>query len=169
MNHILGHISLFLLQSLKLILALSIELQKYDAVVGDTTIIANRSKYVDFTLPYTESGVSMVVLVKKDDNTNIWIFLQPLTTDLWLASLAFFFFTGFVVWVVEHRINEEFRGPPSQQMGTIFYFAFSTLVFAHSKSSFFFPFHFEYVINLLIQCDDGTQRRGWKTTYQDLQ
>lgn len=107
--------------------------QKYDAVVGDTTIIANRSNYVDFTLPYTESGVSMVVLVKKDDNTNIWIFLQPLTTDLWLASLAFFFFTGFVVWVVEHRINEEFRGPPSQQMGTIFYFAFSTLVFAHKE------------------------------------
>ena len=30
-------------------------------MVGDTTILANRSLYVDFTLPYTESGVSMVV------------------------------------------------------------------------------------------------------------
>ncbi|URE08206.1 hypothetical protein MUK42_04415 [Musa troglodytarum] len=36
-------------------------MQKYDAVVGDVTIRANRSLYVDFTLPFTESGVSMVV------------------------------------------------------------------------------------------------------------
>lgn len=108
------------------------KLQRFDAVVGDTTIIANRSLYVDFTLPYTESGVSMVVPLKEDKGKNAWIFLKPLTTDLWLTSLAFFFFTGFIVWVFEHRINHEFRGPPSQQMGTIFYFAFSTLVFAHS-------------------------------------
>nr|POE85277.1 glutamate receptor 2.1 [Quercus suber] len=45
-----------------------IKIQKYDAVVGDTTIVSNRSLYVDFTLPYTESGVSMVVLVKVDDS-----------------------------------------------------------------------------------------------------
>lgn len=109
-----------------------LELQRFNAVVGDTTILANRSQYVDFTLPYTESGVSMVVPIKEDKIKNEWIFLKPLTTDLWLVSLAFFFFTGFVVWVIEHRINNEFRGPPSQQMGTIFYFAFSTLVFAHS-------------------------------------
>ncbi|KAJ6373284.1 hypothetical protein OIU76_027591 [Salix suchowensis] len=36
-------------------------LRKYDAVVGDTTIVFNRSSYVDFTLPYMESGVSMIV------------------------------------------------------------------------------------------------------------
>lgn len=101
--------------------------------MGDITIVANRSQYVDFTLPYTESGVSMIVPIKEDKNKNAWIFLKPLTTDLWLGSLAFFFFTGFVVWVIEHRINEEFRGPPSQQMGTIFYFAFSTMVYAHSS------------------------------------
>lgn len=108
-------------------------LQKYDAAVGDITILANRSLYVDFTLPYTESGVSMIVPVKDDESKKMWIFLKPLTADLWLASLAFFFFTGFVVWVIEHRINNEFRGPPSHQFGTIFYFAFSTLVFAHKE------------------------------------
>ncbi|MQL98540.1 hypothetical protein Taro_031252 [Colocasia esculenta] len=112
-----------------------IYLGNYDAAVGDITIVANRSQDVDFTLPYTESGVSMIVPVKKDKNKNAWIFLKPLTTDLWLGSLAFFFFTGFVVWVIEHRINEEFRGPPAQQMGTIFYFAFSTMVYAHSSVS----------------------------------
>jgi glutamate receptor, ionotropic, plant len=56
--------------------------------------------------------------------------LQPLTASLRLASLTFFCFTGFVVWLIEHRINTEFRGTPWQQFGLIFYF-----VFSHSKFS----------------------------------
>jgi ionotropic glutamate receptor len=53
-----------------------------------------------------------------------------------------------VIWVLEHRINNEFRGPLGQQLGTIFWFSFSTLVFAQSKLSttlltifFFIQFH----------------------------
>jgi glutamate receptor, ionotropic, plant len=107
--------------------------QNADIVVGDVTIRASRMDKVDFTMPFTESGWTMVVPVKTDTSTSMWIFLQPLTASLWLASLAFFFFTGFVVWVIEHRINPEFRGTPWQQFGLIFYFAFSTLVFSHSK------------------------------------
>ncbi|XP_072981090.1 glutamate receptor 2.7-like isoform X1 [Typha angustifolia] len=114
-------------------LVYQVYLKKFDAVVGDTTIVANRTNYVDFTLPYTESGVSMIVAVQEDARKNAWIFLQPLTPNLWLGSLSFFFFTGFVVWVIEHRVNPEFRGTPWQQFGIIFYFAFSTLVFAHKE------------------------------------
>ncbi|XP_006648027.3 glutamate receptor 2.7-like [Oryza brachyantha] len=107
--------------------------QKADVVVGDVTITASRMEEVDFTMPFTESGWSMVVAVQKETSTSMWIFLQPLTTSLWLTSLAFFCFTGFVVWVIEHRINDEFRGTPWQQFGLIFYFAFSTLVFSHKE------------------------------------
>uniref|UniRef100_A0A8R7UK58 Ionotropic glutamate receptor L-glutamate and glycine-binding domain-containing protein n=1 Tax=Triticum urartu TaxID=4572 RepID=A0A8R7UK58_TRIUA len=38
--------------------------QKYDVAIGDITISHNRTSYVDFTLPYTESGVAMVVPAK---------------------------------------------------------------------------------------------------------
>uniref|UniRef100_A0A2N9FII7 Ionotropic glutamate receptor C-terminal domain-containing protein n=1 Tax=Fagus sylvatica TaxID=28930 RepID=A0A2N9FII7_FAGSY len=62
-----------------------IKLKKFDAVIGDTTIVANRSSYVDFTLPYSESGVSMVVSMKDNEKKNMWIFLKPLSWDLWLA------------------------------------------------------------------------------------
>ncbi|KAK0590887.1 hypothetical protein LWI29_032832 [Acer saccharum] len=54
--------------------------QNYDGAVGDVTITANRSLYVDFTLPYTEVGVGMIA--PKGSNNNMWIFLKPLTTDL---------------------------------------------------------------------------------------
>ncbi|KAL5699840.1 hypothetical protein ACHQM5_030682 [Ranunculus cassubicifolius] len=107
--------------------------QKVDGVVGDITILANRSLYVDFALPFTESGVSMVVPLKDDGRKNTWIFLEPLTMGLWVTSGAFFIFTGFVVWVLEHRINKDFRGRPAQQVGMIFWFSFSTLVFAHKE------------------------------------
>ena len=108
-------------------------MQKFDAVVGDVTILMNRTEYVDFTLPFTESGVSMVVPIKDDQRRNAWIFMKPLTADLWLTTGAFFILTGFVVWVLEHRVNKAFRGPPRQQVGMMFWFSFSTLVFAHSK------------------------------------
>ncbi|RVW72750.1 Glutamate receptor 2.7 [Vitis vinifera] len=108
-------------------------LQKYDAVVGDTTILANRSLYVDFTLPYTESGVSMIVPIVDRRRKNAWVFLKPLTWDLWVTSSCLFVFIGFVIWVLEHRVNKDFRGPRSHQVGTIFWFSFSTLVFAQKE------------------------------------
>ncbi|XP_062023198.1 glutamate receptor 2.8-like isoform X2 [Rosa rugosa] len=109
-------------------------LGNYDAAVGDITIRANRSLYVDFTLPYTESGISMIVPIKdKSDAKSTWVFLKPLTWDLWVAIGCFFIFIGFVVWVLEHRINKDFRGPPLHQIGTSFWFSFSTMVFAQRE------------------------------------
>ncbi|MCL7050991.1 hypothetical protein MKW94_015226 [Papaver nudicaule] len=65
-----------------------LDLQKYDGVVGDVTILPNRSLYVDFTLPYTETGVSMIVRIKDDEKKNPWVFLKPLSLELWLSALG---------------------------------------------------------------------------------
>ncbi|KAM7527512.1 hypothetical protein LguiB_030922 [Lonicera macranthoides] len=96
-------------------------LKNYDAAVGDITIVANRSLYVDFTLSYTDIGVGTIARINKKD---MWIFLKPLDADLWLSSLAFFLLTGFVVWLIEHPSNSEFQGSSAQQIATIFWFAF---------------------------------------------
>ncbi|KAK6281963.1 hypothetical protein POUND7_015788, partial [Theobroma cacao] len=89
--------------------------KKFDAVVGDITILAIRSQYVDFILPYLQSHVSMVVKIEDDKKKNKRIFLKPLSWDLWLTTRAAFICTDLVIWVLEHRINNEFRGPPQQQ------------------------------------------------------
>ncbi|KAG6585769.1 Glutamate receptor 2.7, partial [Cucurbita argyrosperma subsp. sororia] len=106
----------------------------YDGAVGDITIVANRSKYVDFTLPFTDSGVSMVVPTKADSKNRAWLFLKPLTLDLWITSLCFFVFMGFVVWILEHRINPDFRGPPSHQISTSLWYSFCTMVFTQREN-----------------------------------
>ncbi|XP_048140346.1 glutamate receptor 2.7-like isoform X2 [Rhodamnia argentea] len=111
----------------------NVSTEGYDAVVGDITIRAARADYVDFTLPYTESGVSMIVPIKGDNKKSAWIFLKPLKTELWITIGAFFLYTGIVIWVLEHRVNKEFRGTPSKQIGMILWFSFSTMVFAHKE------------------------------------
>lgn len=105
----------------------------YDAVVGDVSIRESRALYVDFTFPYSESSVSMVVLFRDNKNRKAWLFLKPLTLDLWLTSAFFFAFIGLVIWILEHRINEDFRGPPSHEIGTSFWFSFSTMVYAQKE------------------------------------
>ncbi|XP_056176780.1 glutamate receptor 2.7-like [Syzygium oleosum] len=107
--------------------------QHYDAAVGDITIIANRSLYVDFTIPFTETGVAMIVPIETSRSTNMWIFLQPLTVDLWLVIGTFFVFTGWVVWTIEHNDNDEFKGPLAQQIGIVMWYSFSTLFFAQRE------------------------------------
>ncbi|KAG6395592.1 hypothetical protein SASPL_141715 [Salvia splendens] len=104
-----------------------------DALVGDLTVTASRSEHVDFTVSYTESGVAILVPMRANKGKNAWIFMKPLTTGLWLTIGTFFVYTGFVVWVLEHRVNKAFQGPPNQQVGMIFWFSFSTLVFAHRE------------------------------------
>lgn len=113
------------------------EKQKFDAVVGDITIRANRSSYLDYTLPFTESGVAMVVPMKNSKNTNAWVFLKPLTLNLWIITAFFFVFVALVIWILEHRVNEQFRGSALDQLCTSLWYSFSTMVFAHSTSSRF--------------------------------
>ncbi|XP_060673093.1 glutamate receptor 2.8-like [Ziziphus jujuba] len=110
---------------------LGLTMRNYDAVVGDTTITANRTAYVDFTLPYSESGVWMIVKVKDEKTKNIWIFLKPLKWTLWLTIAIAFLSTGFIVWILERRTNIDLRGSAHQQLSKVFLFSFLTPVFAH--------------------------------------
>ncbi|KAF3512676.1 hypothetical protein F2Q69_00007449, partial [Brassica cretica] len=108
---------------------------EYDAMVADTTISANRSMYVDFSLPYTPSGIGVVVPVEESVKRSSIIFLMPLTLELWVISLLSFFIIGLVIWVLEHRVNPDFDGPVKYQISTIFWFSFSIMAFAPTISS----------------------------------
>lgn len=89
---------------------------------------------MDFTQPYIESGLVIVAPIN-EINSSAWAFLKPFSVEMWFVTGAFFLFVGAVVWILEHRINTEFRGPPSQQLVTIFWFSFSTMFFAHRENT----------------------------------
>ncbi|XP_073149885.1 glutamate receptor 3.4-like isoform X2 [Henckelia pumila] len=107
---------------------------RYDAAVGDVTITTNRTRIVDFTQPYMESGLVVVAPVK-ENKSNPWAFLLPFSWQMWAVTGIFFLFVGSVVWILEHRMNTEFRGPPRQQIVTVFWFSFSTMFFSHRENT----------------------------------
>lgn len=90
----------------------------FDAAVGDIAIVTNRTKLVDFTQPYIATGLVIVAPVKSM-KSSAWVFLRPFTFQMWSVTGAFFFLVGFVIWILEHRINDDFRGPPRRQLITI--------------------------------------------------
>ncbi|KAF8013244.1 hypothetical protein BT93_I1180 [Corymbia citriodora subsp. variegata] len=106
----------------------------FDAAVGDIAIVTNRTKIVDFTQPYIESGLVVVAPVR-NMNSSPWAFLRPFTPLMWAVTGVFFLIVGVVVWILEHRINDEFRGSPRKQVMTILWFSFSTMFFAHRENT----------------------------------
>ncbi|TYH94039.1 hypothetical protein ES332_A12G013800v1 [Gossypium tomentosum] len=106
----------------------------FDGVVGDIAIVTNRTRIVDFSLPYIESGLVVVAPVKKI-SSSAWSFARPFTPLMWAVAAAFFLIVGSVVWILEHRRNDEFRGPPKQQFITILWFSFSTMFFSHRENT----------------------------------
>ncbi|MCL7023598.1 hypothetical protein MKW94_018707 [Papaver nudicaule] len=107
---------------------------KFDAAIGDITIVTSRTRIVDFTQPYVGSGLVIVAPVKETESS-AWAFLKPFTYQMWLVTGVFFLFVGSVIWILEHRMNTEFRGPPRQQLVTVFWFSFSTMFFAHRENT----------------------------------
>lgn len=99
--------------------------QALDAAIGDIAIVTNRTRIVDFTQPYAASGLVVVAPFKKK-NTGAWAFLRPFSGLMWMVTSFFFIVVGIVVWILEHRINDEFRGPPKRQLITILWFVLLT-------------------------------------------
>ncbi|PWA60376.1 Extracellular ligand-binding receptor [Artemisia annua] len=56
-----------------------------DAVVGDSTILPNRSEYVDFTTTHSDLDVGTVGKIKEPD---MWFFLEPLHWGVWLSAIG---------------------------------------------------------------------------------
>ncbi|KAG2607986.1 hypothetical protein PVAP13_4NG293900 [Panicum virgatum] len=104
-----------------------------DAAVGDFAIVRNGTAISEYTQPYVEAGLVIVAPVKQI-NPSAWAFLKPFTLEMWCVTGALFILVGIVVWLLEHRINEEFRGSPRQQVITIFWFSFSTMFTSHREN-----------------------------------
>lgn len=101
-------------------------------MVGDTAIIANRSKYAVFSQPYAEPGVQMVVYVKPRIAEGAWLFKKPFSTWMWAATGAIVLYNGFVVWLIERKHHPEFtRGTKLNQVGSVISLSFTTLFSQH--------------------------------------
>ncbi|KAK3029450.1 hypothetical protein RJ639_037735, partial [Escallonia herrerae] len=107
-----------------------------DAAVGDTEIMAERYEYAEFSQPYMESGLVMVVTLKPDTTKDRFMFMKAFKMDMWVLMAMMSFFTGFVVWLTEMvENNPEFRGSSvSHHVGSMIWFSVTLLSFAQRES-----------------------------------
>lgn len=101
-----------------------------DAAVGDTAIMAYRYHLVDFSQPYLESGLNMVVLEQSKKSKKAWMFLDAFTKEMWLMMTTLHIFVGLVIWLIERQVNAELKG-----LGSMLWFLVTVIFYAHSKSS----------------------------------
>ncbi|PWA70216.1 ionotropic glutamate receptor, metazoa, Periplasmic binding protein-like I [Artemisia annua] len=131
--------------------------KKIDAILGDSTILANRSQYVDFTASYTDLGVGTLARINHND---MWIFLKPLDVDLWLITVGFAILTGIIIFAIEYMDQGSERSP-AQQIGATFWLILMTLFFTQreklsSNLSKFVEFVWLLVVLILISSYTAT-------------
>ncbi|KAK9270116.1 hypothetical protein L1049_025690 [Liquidambar formosana] len=95
-----------------------------DAAVGDTEIISERYRYAEFSQPYVESGLVMVVPQKPEKYKTPWLALETFKKEMWLIMAAMHMFIGFVIWFIERGDNPDFEG-----FGAMLWFAVTLIFF----------------------------------------
>ena len=101
--------------------------QKFDAVVGDVAVLADRCKHADFTHTYSASALAMLVPVQSKMPHKAWLFLKPFTKAMWLLILAITVYNGFVIWLIERKHSPRLRGTATDQAGIMIWSSFTTL------------------------------------------
>ncbi|KAL9998083.1 putative periplasmic binding protein-like I [Helianthus debilis subsp. tardiflorus] len=103
--------------------------KEFDAVAGDVTITEKRHEFVDFTQPYTESGLEMIVPVRSRLSNQPWLFLESFTIEMWWLIAAITTYNGFVIWLIERSHNKSLQGSNIiTQIGIVFWLAFTSLL-----------------------------------------
>ncbi|KAL5698831.1 hypothetical protein ACHQM5_029814 [Ranunculus cassubicifolius] len=77
------------------------DIKDYDVVVGDITVTANRSVVVDFSIPYTRGGVTMLVPIKYNKIKNLQIVFEAISWKRWPLQCGLFILI-FVIWYLKH-------------------------------------------------------------------
>ncbi|XP_027927943.1 glutamate receptor 2.8-like [Vigna unguiculata] len=102
-------------------------LKNFDAVI-DVAIISYRYQYAEFTQPYTDPGVVMVVPLKSKVDHRAWLFFKPFTKSMWVLILAMVIYNGFILWMLERRHSPEITGSMLNQTGTMAWLALTPLI-----------------------------------------
>ncbi|KAI8006097.1 Glutamate receptor 2.2 [Camellia lanceoleosa] len=102
-------------------------LKKFDAALGAIAITAKRYHHVDFSQPYTDAALVMIVPVQSQLSNKAWLFLKPFTKSMWVLTASINVYNGFVIWMIERDRCSDLRGSALNQIGTLLWLTFATL------------------------------------------
>ncbi|PIA30587.1 hypothetical protein AQUCO_05500120v1 [Aquilegia coerulea] len=101
--------------------------KKFDAAVGDIAIVAHRHKHVEFSHPWSDSGIQMMLFRKPIKSNRAWLFLEPFSKVMWSLTVAITIYNGVLVSLMERKNRPEFTDSASNNIGAAIWSAFATL------------------------------------------
>ncbi|KAG5233319.1 glutamate receptor [Salix suchowensis] len=84
-----------------------VKLQNYDAVVADTAIVAHRFQCGDFSQPYADPGLQMLITARTKNINRAWVFTKPFSTSMWISIGVINIYNGLVVWLIERNYEPD--------------------------------------------------------------
>ena len=84
--------------------------QKADLGIGSFSISSDRESIIDFTQPFMDVGLTILMKKTPDDEYKVFSFLRPFTWDLWLALVCAVLVTGVILWCTSVWSPYGFRG-----------------------------------------------------------
>ncbi|KAF5197815.1 Glutamate receptor 2.2 [Thalictrum thalictroides] len=101
--------------------------QKFDAAVGDIAIVAHRHEHVEFSHPWSDSGIQMMVFRGPIKSNRAWLFFKPFSKLMWGLTVVITIYNGVLVSLMERKNRPEFTGSASNNIGAAIWSAFATL------------------------------------------
>ncbi|XP_055835599.1 glutamate receptor 2.9-like [Solanum dulcamara] len=106
-----------------------------DAAVGDTEIMPDRYERAEFSQPYIDSGLVMVVTERPGFKKAHFIVIKAFKLKLWILLAVMSMSTGVVIWLNEYvNDNPDFSGSFPQLIGSMLWFSVTVLSFSQRES-----------------------------------
>ncbi|KAL2903505.1 Glutamate receptor 2.5 [Bienertia sinuspersici] len=86
----------------------------YDAAVGDITIRYYRTEWVDYSIAYSDTGVSMLVPLRLKAGDKPTSFFARLPDGLIGAAVGVCFITALVFWICHHKNTQKNAAAPGE-------------------------------------------------------
>jgi ABC-type amino acid transport substrate-binding protein len=82
-------------------------MQDIDGVVADITITKDRWEKAEFTQPYVQSSLRMLVPLRSGTaKVGFWIFLAPFSTRLWVVIVSLYVSTALCLFYMELKDHD---------------------------------------------------------------
>ncbi|XP_025886633.2 glutamate receptor 2.9 isoform X2 [Solanum lycopersicum] len=105
-----------------------------DAAVGDTEILPDRYELAEFSQPYIDSGLVMVVTERPRPEKTNFIVIKAFKLKLWILLAMMSMSTGVVIWLNEYvNDNLDFSGSFPQLIGSMLWFSVTVLSFSQRE------------------------------------
>ena len=105
----------------------------FDMAIAPLALTSSRLRDVSFTRNIRTTSLGAIVLRNDDTGASMWQFWSPFSLEVWLLTLAFFVFTGFILFFLEWRRDVFPEGAPN--MADSMFVSFSTLTYTQDQDA----------------------------------